>query len=92
MKITDAATCELMRFSREELSDGEFIRVARAYQCGGPRFQLTVDDEQTKMDERITVDGVTIVVEKSCLDLLNDVTIDFANEGFVFESAANSLC
>ncbi|GMA63390.1 hypothetical protein NZD89_26455 [Alicyclobacillus fastidiosus] len=92
MNITDAAKSELVRFSREELQGGEFIRVTRAYQCGGPRFQLTVDVDQTKMDERITLDGVTILIEKSCLNLMNDVTIDFADEGFVFESATNSPC
>ncbi|GEO24623.1 hypothetical protein AAC03nite_04080 [Alicyclobacillus acidoterrestris] len=92
MTMTDAAKMELLRFSREELADGEFIRIARAYQCGGPRFQLIVDDTESKLDERIVLDEVTLFVDSACHRLLKDVTIDFTDAGFSFHDADNLRC
>ncbi len=92
MNITTEAKAELKRFTQEELEAGEFIRIARAYQCGGSKFQLTIDDEQTSMDERVTVDGMQIVIERTCLELLKDTELDFNEDGFLFLDDLGNQC
>ncbi|GMA56620.1 Fe-S cluster assembly iron-binding protein IscA [Alicyclobacillus sacchari] len=103
--FTSAACSEIGRFHREELCSGEFIRIARAYQCGGPRFQLTVDDVMTGLDRIVPVangsaeqtqaelgDGVTVVIDEVCLQLLEGVLVDFGENGFMFAEAPPSAC
>ncbi|WP_067621403.1 hypothetical protein [Alicyclobacillus acidiphilus] len=104
LTITTEARRELIRFAKEELYEGEFIRIARAYQCGGPRFQLTVDDVRTQMDVAISLDGevleadrgldhdVAIVIDKTCLGLLANARIDYVQSGFVFEESVGAVC
>lgn len=89
---TVAAERELARFIEEELSDHEFIRIARAFQCGGPRFQLTVDDNTTVMDERVSVGDVWVVIDKACLTLLENMNVDYCNGGFIFDDVDKSYC
>lgn len=92
MNITTEARSELQRFSQEELQEGEFIRIARAYQCGGSKFQLTIDDEQTPMDERLSVAGLDLVIERSCLELLKETQLDFNEQGFLFIDDLGNRC
>lgn len=104
LTITRAAKQEIIRFAQEELFDGEFIRIARAYQCGGPRFQLTVDDVKTSMDRVVTLDGeivaeeaqiggsAAIVIDAACLQLLENMQIDFVESGFVFDDPVEAVC
>jgi len=90
--ISEEAKTELKRFHNEELFDGEFIRISRAYQCGGPKFQLSVDDSRTAMDEILAVDDLQIVVERTCLDLLKDSELHFNAEGFLFIDQLGNAC
>jgi Fe-S cluster assembly iron-binding protein IscA len=90
--ITESAKSELARFSREEVCDDEFVRITRAYQCGGPRFQLIVDDTRTSMDETLTFKGFEIVVDNSCKQLLKDCEIEFNQNGFQFVDQLQNQC
>jgi len=90
--ITEEAKTELKRFNNEELFEGEFIRISRAYQCGGPKFQLTVDNSRTAMDEILTVEDLQIVVEQTCLDLLKDSELHFKEQGFLFIDQLGNAC
>jgi Fe-S cluster assembly iron-binding protein IscA len=92
LKITESAHAELARFHKEELFDGEFIRIARAYQCGGPRFQLTVDETRTSMDQTIEFSDFELVIENSCLELLKDCELDYAETGFIFIDPLGNVC
>lgn len=97
LQITDEAKQELTRFSQQDLEADAFIRIARDYQCSTSRFQLTVDIDQTPMDERVSfgdyeTGGCTIVIEKSCLGLLDECTLDFNDRGFLFFDPAGSRC
>jgi Fe-S cluster assembly iron-binding protein IscA len=92
LKITESARAELARFHKEELFDGEFIRIARAYQCGGPRFQLTVDETRTSMDETLTFSDFELVIEHSCLELLKDCELDYVETGFFFIDPLGNVC
>ncbi|GLV13279.1 hypothetical protein Heshes_09630 [Alicyclobacillus hesperidum] len=103
--FTSRACQEIARFQREELFSGEFIRIARAYQCGGPRFQLTVDDVMTGLDRIVPIsqaaiepslaesdECVTVVIDEVCLHLLEGVTVDFLETGFTFADAPSAVC
>ncbi|MCL6455153.1 MAG: iron-sulfur cluster assembly protein [Alicyclobacillus sp.] len=92
MKVTTAAEEELRRLAEAELGAGEFVRIGRSYQCGTSRFQLSVDDTQTVMDERIDIGGVPVVVERACLALLSDCTLDWNGEGLIFLDPVGSAC
>lgn len=92
LEITTEAKAELVRFTQQELTEGEFVRISRAYQCGGPKFQLTVDDERTPMDETVGVNGLEIVVERSCLELLQGTQLDFTEQGFSFFEDLGNQC
>lgn len=92
MHITDQAQQELERFTTEELVGGEFVRIARAYQCGASRFQLTIDEVRTPMDDVIIVGGATVVVESVCLELLGECKLDFDGDAFVFFDELGSQC
>lgn len=90
--ITPAAVAELSRFSQEELYEGEWIRIGRSYQCGGPKFQLTVEQTRTNMDDTILVDGVQVIVERACLQLLEACELDFHDGSFVFIDPHGNPC
>lgn len=93
LRVTEAAVTELARCAKEELSAGEFIRLSRAYQCGGSKFQLTVDDVMTPMDIQLDLaTPAVVVVEKACLQLLTGCTLDFIDGAFVFLDALANLC
>lgn len=92
MQMTVAAQEALSQFIQAELMDGEFVRVARAFQCGGSRFQLVVDNEITAMDERFAVADVIVVIDKSCLTLLANTVVDYGGAGFLFEDNTATYC
>lgn len=92
IQITQPAHQELIRFHSEELVPGEFIRIARAYQCGGPRFQLTVDDSVTAMDDTLQFEGYAVVIDKTCNQLLDGCQLDFTETGFVFYDNLHNAC
>lgn len=92
LQWTALAVQAIERFAQEELTDGEFIRIARAYQCGGPRFQLTVDDALTQMDIAVPCGSHTVYVDEVCLGLLGHMMIDFHDDGFVFEDTDMAVC
>lgn len=96
LQITDEAVIELIKFTQQDLADGEFIRIARAYHCGDSRFQLTIDTDASAMDEAVPVgdteSGCTIVIEQSCLSLLQECTLDYNGSGFLFFDPVGSRC
>jgi Fe-S cluster assembly iron-binding protein IscA len=92
MDISAQAQQEVERFTKEELRDGEFVRIARGYQCGASRFQLTIDDVRTPMDDAIPVGDAEVIVERSCLGLLAQCRLDFDGDAFVFLDELGISC
>ncbi|WAH38071.1 iron-sulfur cluster biosynthesis family protein [Alicyclobacillus dauci] len=92
MHITESAKSEIQRFYKEELQVGEFVRIARAYQCGGSRFQILVDDVTTPMDRSVQFEEFAIVIDGSCEALLDDCELDFHESGFIFIDDLGNVC
>lgn len=90
--ITDSAGSALHQFTVDELAPGEFIRIQRQYQCGGSRFEIVVDDASNTMDEELMVSGVRVIINKSCMELLEECTLDFTEAGFIFLDEARNQC
>lgn len=90
--ISEAAEQELRNFVADDLEPGEFLRISRAYQCGASRFQIEVDTTRTPMDETILLNGLELVVETSCLELLDGCDLDWNQEGFVFLDPNHQPC
>ncbi|WP_206831128.1 iron-sulfur cluster assembly protein [Alicyclobacillus fructus] len=96
MQVSDRALGELIRLAREELRPSEFIRIDRANRCGGPRFQVVIDDVSTPLDSVIRVSGpeggVEITVGQPIAKLLDGVVLDYSEDGFVFGESAPVGC
>jgi Fe-S cluster assembly iron-binding protein IscA len=90
--ITRRAMDELERFSKEELFDNEVIRINKGLKCGGPIFELTVDDAILSFDKILDYGTFRLIVNESYWNLLNGVTLDFQEEGFVFEGEGHLRC
>ncbi|AEJ44555.1 (Fe-S)-cluster assembly protein [Alicyclobacillus acidocaldarius] len=96
MQVSERAAQELLRLAREELAPGEFIRIDRAYRCGGPRFQVVIDEVSTPLDSVIRVSGpdgdVEVTVGQALVKLLEGVVLDYSEDGFVFGETAPVGC
>ncbi|SIS55463.1 iron-sulfur cluster assembly accessory protein [Alicyclobacillus vulcanalis] len=96
MQVTDRAVEALSRLAQEELRTGELIRVDRAYRCGGPPFQVVIDDTKGPLDTTLRFEGaqgaVDVTVAQAIVKLLADVVLDYGEDGFVFEEAAKLGC
>jgi len=96
VQVSERAAQALFRLAREELAPAEFIRIDRAYQCGGPRFQVVIDDVSTPLDSVIRVSGtdgdVEVIVGQALVKLLEGVVLDYSEDGFVFGETAPVGC
>lgn len=96
VQVSERAVRELSRLVRDELAPTEFIRIDRANRCGGPRFQVVIDDVSTPLDSVIRVPGpdgdVEITVGQALVGLLEGVVLDYSEDGFVFGESAPVGC
>ncbi|WP_062305878.1 hypothetical protein [Alicyclobacillus sendaiensis] len=96
MQVSERAARALLRLAREELRPGEFVRIDRAYRCGGPRFQVVIDDLSTPLDSTLRVSGpdgdVEVTVAQALVKLLEGIVLDYSEEGFVFGETAPVGC
>ncbi|MBF8379110.1 iron-sulfur cluster assembly protein [Alicyclobacillus mali] len=96
MQVSERAVQELSRLAREELARGEFLRIDRAFRCGGPRFQVVIDDRTAPLDSVIRLsspDGdVEVTVGHALVQLLEGITLDYSEEGFVFGESSPVGC
>jgi Fe-S cluster assembly iron-binding protein IscA len=90
--ITERARKELERFSSEELLENEVVRINKGFKCGGPTFELMVDDSVQPLDKILNYGTFRLVVNEAFLQLLDGITLDFLEEGFVFEGDEHLRC
>jgi Fe-S cluster assembly iron-binding protein IscA len=90
--ITPRAEEEMALFIASELDKHEFLRIARAYQCGGSKFQITVDDTRTPFDITWPVGEFHVVVDQVCAQLLQSCELDYHEGGFIFTDEIGQGC
>jgi iron-sulfur cluster assembly accessory protein len=81
LKVSESALNELKKFVGKENSEGMGIRIfASGGGCCGPAFALDVARGQEN-DIQIEQNGLNIYIDPAIADILDNVTIDFVNEG-----------
>ena len=94
MKITDAAKTALEPILAQ--NPGKLLRVVfEGFGWGGPRLGLALD-EPGENDNKMTLNGIELLAEKSLNSFLDGQVIDFVNsgmrEGFVISPEFGSSC
>ena len=49
--------------------------------CCGPSFGLDIDEKSSAEDEVFEKDGLKVFVDKSCLTSLNEMSLDYYDDG-----------
>lgn len=89
--LTDVAAAKVRGLLDQEQRDDLALRVAvQPGGCSGLRYQLFFDDRELDGDDRRTVDGVAIVVDRMSVPYLGGAVIDFVDtiekQGFTIDN------
>jgi iron-sulfur cluster assembly accessory protein len=91
--VTENAQAKLRELLAAEQDSTLMLRVeVQPGGCSGFRYQMSFDSEATPEDQRLDLDGVTVVVDPQSAPLLTEATLDYRNNlnevGFKIENPA----
>jgi iron-sulfur cluster assembly protein len=90
LTVTDKASEVIKDFLKDKKA-GASIRIYMNMGCSGPSLGMTLDEAKREVDEVISADGTTFVIEKDLLNQVKPINIDFITtpQGAGFKLTSN---
>ena len=80
ISITESAKKELNNISQDNEKGGRIILTGSKCSTGEPQFSLSVDKEKED-DIVVDVEGIKILVQKNLEEIIDNISIDYEEEG-----------
>lgn len=90
MNVTKNALEEFKNVLSNNKDNMTGIRIFTQQGCCGPRINMLLVEKSLKDDKEILIDSVTFYIENSAEKMLEEVTIDYGQNGFMLEGLKNS--
>ena len=94
LTLTKKASDKLKEIIKQEKKDGSYIRLYAQEGCCGAHYGMDFDDKAGKSDITLEQHGITLVMQKSIVPLLQGISIDFVKsehtEGFRIDTQKES--
>jgi Fe-S cluster assembly iron-binding protein IscA len=82
MKITEQAQIEFKKALEEFNQPGAGIRVFSTQSCCGPSIQMDISTQAGVNETIISIDELDFYAATDLLPMLENITIDYGNNGF----------
>lgn len=82
MKITEQAQVELKKALEDFNQPGAGIRIFSTQGCCGPSIQMDISTGIGADETSMSIDDIDFYASNSLLPALENITIDFGNNGF----------